>query len=84
MSTRKVELAVASGQTHVHSAPSTTETELREIERLIDSNRNQPIPALLKEVVDRISSLTGSDGAAIAVRDRWGVVCRASLEPPLS
>jgi WD40 repeat protein len=79
MSTRKVELAVTRGQSQAPSLSSAIAIELRELELQIDRNRNRPIPALLTEVVDRISSFTCADGAAIAVRDRWGVVCRASM-----
>lgn len=34
--------------------------------------------AVLKRVAERARSLTGADGAAIAICDNWGVVCRAS------
>ena len=54
------------------------EAELRELEKELTDNHDRPISALLMEVVERIGSLTGADGAAIAVCDRWGVICRAS------
>jgi hypothetical protein len=60
-----------------HSASSTVRAELRELERQINDNRDRP--ALLSKVVDRVYSLTRADGAAIAVRDQSGVVCRASV-----
>src|SRR5437867_8042244 len=54
------------------------EIELGEIEREIKENRDRPLSIVLKGVVDRVRSLTDADGAAIALRDAWGVVCRAS------
>ena len=56
----------------------TAETELLALEKEIDTNRNRPPSTLLAEIVQRIGSVTGADGAAIALCDQWGVICRAS------
>lgn len=56
-----------------------TEAELRELEKEIANSRDWPAPALLKQVLERVSSITLAQGAAIAVSDQWGVVCRASV-----
>ena len=78
MSRRRAELAVIQGGAGAKtSASSLAEAELRELERLITSN-DAPPSALLQEVVERIGALTRSSGAAIALRDEWGVICRAS------
>jgi hypothetical protein len=49
--------------------PGAVEAELWELEKHIASNRDQPTSALLQQVVERVSSITLADGAAIAVRD---------------
>ncbi|HYK51366.1 MAG TPA: GAF domain-containing protein [Terriglobales bacterium] len=59
--------------------PGTAEGELRELEKEITSKRDQPASALLRQVVERVNAITGGDGAAIAVRDPSGVICRASV-----
>ena len=59
--------------------PGTVEAELRELEKEITGKRDRPASALLKEVVERVNAITGGDGAAIAVRDPSGVICRASV-----
>ena len=56
----------------------TAETDLSELEKEIDSNRNRPPATLLAEIVQHIGSVIGADGAAIALCDQWGVICRAS------
>src|SRR4029077_18644940 len=56
-----------------------TEAELRELEKEIANSRDWPTPALLKQVLERVSSITLAQGAAIAVSDQWGVICRASV-----
>jgi GAF domain-containing protein/WD40 domain-containing protein/PEGA domain-containing protein len=56
-----------------------TEAELRELEKEIADSRDWPTLSLLKQVVERISSITLAHGAAIAVCDPWGVICRASV-----
>ncbi len=61
------------------SLQGAAEAGLQELEKEITSNRDRPISDLLMEVVERIGSLTGADGAAIAVCDQWGVICRASV-----
>ena len=62
------------------AAPSgDTETELRDLEKEITGSRDWPIPPLLKRVVEGVSSITLAHGAAIAVCDQWGVICRASV-----
>src|SRR2546427_748331 len=60
------------------NAQNRAEIELGEIEREIKENRDRPLSIVLKGVIDRVRSLTDADGAAIALRDAWGVVCRAS------
>ncbi len=54
------------------------EIELGEIEREINENKDRPLSSVLKGVVERLRLLTEADGALIALRDAWGVVCRAS------
>ena len=60
------------------NAQNTAEIEIGELEREINENRDRPLSIVLKGVIDRVRSLTDADGAAIALRDAWGVVCRAS------
>jgi WD40 repeat protein len=60
------------------NAQNRAEIELGELEREINENRDRPLSIVLKGVIDRVLSLTDADGAAIALRDAWGVVCRAS------
>jgi cytoskeletal protein RodZ len=55
------------------------EAELQELEKEIASGRDWPIHSLLDQVVSRVSSITHAHGAAIAVRDQWGIICRASV-----
>jgi hypothetical protein len=56
-----------------------TEAELRELEKEIANRRDWPTLALLQQVLERVSSITLAQGAAIAVSDQWGVICRASV-----
>jgi WD40 repeat protein len=56
-----------------------SEAELQELEKEIARSRDWPIHTLLDRVVSGISSITHADGAAIAVCDQWGVICRASV-----
>jgi WD40 repeat protein len=56
-----------------------TEPELQELEKEITRSRDWPIDSLLDQVVSGVSSITHADGAAIAVCDQWGVICRASV-----
>src|SRR5712691_10159254 len=56
-----------------------TEAELRELEKEIANSRDWATSALLKQVLERVSSITLAQGAAIAVSDQWGVICRASV-----
>ena len=60
------------------NAQNRAEIELGELEREINENRDRPLSVVLKGVINRVRSLTDADGAAIALRDAWGVVCRAS------
>src|SRR5881398_482457 len=60
------------------NAQNRAEIELGELEREINENRDRPLSIVLKGVIERVRSLTDADGAAIALRDAWGVVCRAS------
>ena len=59
------------------TVPSAAEVEMRELEREITSNQPISLPRL-GEVVGRVCSLTHADGAAVAVRDQLGIICRAS------
>ena len=61
------------------NAHDRAEIELGELEREMNENRDRPLSIVLKGVIDRVRSLTDADGAAIALRDAWGVVCRASV-----
>src|SRR5438094_9820914 len=61
------------------NAQNRAEIELGELEREINEDRDRPLSIALKGAIDRVRSLTDADGAAIAVRDAWGVVCRASV-----
>jgi WD40 repeat protein len=63
----------ASGQT------GSADADLQALEVEIASHHDQPQSILLKQVVDRISLITLAEGAAIAICDQWGVVCRASV-----
>jgi WD40 repeat protein len=56
-----------------------TEAELQELEKEIARSRDWPIHSLLSRVVSEVSSITHAHGAAIAVCDQWGVICRASV-----
>ena len=60
------------------NAHNRAEIELGELEREMNENKDRPLSIVLKGVIDRVRSLTDADGAAIALRDAWGVVCRAS------
>jgi putative methionine-R-sulfoxide reductase with GAF domain len=48
------------------------------LEKEIIGNADQQLSAILTTVVERVCLLTGADGAAIALCDPEGVVCRAS------
>lgn len=61
--------------THAQRPP---ESEIRELEKEINQNRDRPLSILLERVVERVRLLSEADGAAIALRDVWGLVCRAS------
>jgi WD40 repeat protein len=79
MADQGIELAVARDQTSpALIGPDLADNELFEIEREILRQRDRPISALLKSVVERVRSMTLADGAAIALCDQWGVTCRAS------
>jgi len=54
------------------------ELETTEIERELNETRDRPVSNILETVVDRVRSLMNADGAAIALRDEWGMVCQAS------
>ena len=58
---------------------------LEQITRQIAEGRKQPLSLVLGRTVDDIRLLTAADGAAIALQDSWGVVCRASTgnAPPV-
>jgi WD40 repeat protein len=79
MAKQGVELAATRDQTPpALIVPSLADTEILEIEREIRSHRDRPISVLLKDVVELVCSMTHADGAAIALCDQWGVICRAS------
>ena len=61
------------------SSSGNTEAELQELEKEIARSRDWPIDSLLNQVVSGVSSITHAHGAAIAVCDQWGVICRASV-----
>ena len=48
------------------------------LEKEIIGNADQRLSVVLTTVVERVCLLTGADGAAIAVCDPEGVLCRAS------
>jgi WD40 repeat protein len=74
-----IELAAARDHTPpALIVPDLADTEILEIERLIRGHRDGPISVLLKNVVELVRSMTHADGAAIALCDQWGVICRAS------
>ncbi len=79
MARRSAKLAIVRGVVReAQSIPSPAEGEICELETHITSHRDQPLPALLKDVVERVRSLSHAEGAAVAVSDQSGVVCRAS------
>src|SRR6185369_17938504 len=61
------------------SSSGNIEAELQELEKEIARSRDWPIDSLLNQVVSGVSSITRAHGAAIAVCDQWGVICRASV-----
>ena len=79
MPRRSAQLSATSAKVRTATnAQNRAEIELGELEREINENRDRPLSVVLKGVIDRVRSLTDADGAAIALRDAWGVVCRAS------
>jgi WD40 repeat protein len=79
MSRRSAQLQTNSAKVgRVINAQSRAEIEIGELEREINENRDRPLSILFKGVIERVRLLTEADGAAIALRDAWGVVCRAS------
>ena len=79
MPRRIAQLPTTSGKVRgVTTAQDRAEIEIGELEREINENRDRPISIVLKGAIERVRSLTDADGAAIALRDAWGVVCRAS------
>jgi WD40 repeat protein/GAF domain-containing protein len=66
------------GQNVQATSSGGTEAELQELEKEIARSRDWPIHSLLNHVVAGVSSITHAHGAAIAVCDQWGVICRAS------
>jgi hypothetical protein len=65
--------------------PKKADATLAEIASQIRDSRDQPVSPTLQGIVERVRLLTQAEGAAIAVLDEWGVVCRASSgnAPPL-
>ena len=52
---------------------------LREFNGEIHRNETgRPVSAVFTEAVERVCSVTGADGAVIALIDQWGVICRVS------
>ena len=79
MAKQGVELAAARDQTPpTLIVPDLADPEILEIEREIRGHRDRPMSVLLKDVVELVCSMTHADGAAIALCDQWGVICRAS------
>jgi WD40 repeat protein len=79
MAKQGVELAAARDQTPpALIVPDLADTEILEIEREIRGHRDRPKSVFLKDVVELVCSMTHADGAAIALCDQWGVICRAS------
>lgn len=79
MANQGIKLAAARDQTPpALIVPDFADTEILEIEKAIRGHRDRPISALLKDVVELVCSMTHADGAAIALCDQWGVICRAS------
>ena len=79
MSRRSAEVATIPGQVREPlTVPSAAEAGMHELELEITSNYLRPVSVLLQRVVERICSLIPAEGAAVAVGDRHGVVCRAS------
>jgi DNA-binding beta-propeller fold protein YncE len=79
MTHQGIKLAAARDQTPpALIVPDFADTEILEIERAIRGHRDRPISVLLKDVVELVCSMTHADGAAIALCDQWGVICRAS------
>jgi WD40 repeat protein len=66
-------------------AQNKTKIEIGELTEKLNENRGRPLPVVLKVVVERVRELTEADGVAIAFRDAWGIVCRASVgeAPPV-
>ena len=76
---RSAELAIVRGPIREpQGVGSPAEAEIRALEDEITRDRDESRPVSLPHVVERISSLTQATGVAVAVRDEWGVVCRAS------
>lgn len=75
---RNVRVQGSVSSSAVSEQDQTYEVLLSEIKKHISENRDQPLSLVLNGVVDRVRSLAHADGAAIAVLDEWGVVCRAS------
>jgi WD40 repeat protein len=76
---RSAELAIVRGPIREpQGVGSPAEAEIRALEDEITRDRGESRPVSLPHVVERISSLTEATGVAVAVRDEWGVVCRAS------
>ncbi len=80
MTDQGIELAVARDQTSpALVVPDLRNNQVLEIEREILRQRDRPMSALLKSVVELVRSMTHADGAAIALCDQWGVTCQASI-----
>ena len=80
MSKRSAQVATTPGQVREPlSVPNAAEAGMLELEREIATNYLGPTSGLLREVVERVCTLTRADGAAVAVGDQRGVVCRASM-----
>jgi WD40 repeat protein len=78
MATPGAEFVTFDGKAQLTSNDN-TDAELRELEKEIANCRAWSTPSLLKHVLERVSSITLAHGAAIAVSDQWGVICRASV-----
>ena len=62
----------------VAAAEKRLQEEIGALEREIGDSANRSLPDTLALVVERLCSLTGAEGAAVALRDERGLFCGAS------
>lgn len=68
----------STGGTGVAATEQQLQAEIGALEREIGDSANRSLSDTLALVVERLGSLTGADGAAIALRDERGLFCGAS------